>query len=68
MSTCKRYVGPIPHLRGKRAFVQPREESPEKVMARFEELNLKEALGRWEFAATDFDSAGEPPTDRVPAA
>jgi hypothetical protein len=51
----ERYVGPIPHLRGKTAFVQPRTGDPGQVMAQFEELYLEEARDWWQFAAADFE-------------
>jgi hypothetical protein len=51
----KRYVGPILHLRGKTAFVQPRRDDAGQVMAQFEELYLREARGWWQFAAADFE-------------
>ena len=50
----KRYIGPIPHLCGKTAQVQPRVGIPRQVMAQFEEEHLKEARGWWEFCETDF--------------
>lgn len=51
----KRYVGPIPHLRGKTAFVWPTMGGTGQVMAQFEEPYLLEARGWWQFAETDFD-------------
>jgi hypothetical protein len=54
--TCKRYVGPILHLRGKAAFVKPRVGDSNEVMAQFEELHLQEARGWWQFSASDFEA------------
>ena len=54
----KRYVGPIPHLCGKTAFVEPRPGVPGQVMAQFEERNLQEARGWWQFSETDFEASG----------
>jgi len=51
----KRYVGAIPHLRGRAAFVRPRMGAPGQVMVQFEERHLQEARGWWQFAATDFE-------------
>ena len=50
----KRYVGPIPHLCGKTAFVEPRPGISGQVLAQFEERYLREARGWWEFSAADF--------------
>jgi hypothetical protein len=52
----KQYVGPITHLSGKTALVQPRVGIPGQVMAQFEEQYLREARGWWEFCETDFQS------------
>ena len=59
MSSRKRYVGAIPHLRGKTAFVRPRVGNPEQIMVQFEEQRLQEARGWWQFAATDFESTAD---------
>ena len=53
----KRYVGVIPHLRDKTAFVQPRVGCPDRVMVQFEEPHLREARGWWEFESRDFEPA-----------
>jgi hypothetical protein len=45
MLSRKRYVGAVPHLRGK----------TDQVMVQFEEWHLQEARGWWQFAATEFD-------------
>lgn len=57
MLSRKRYIGPIPHLRGKTALVRPRVGGPGQVMVRFEEPYLQEALGWWQFAESDFEAA-----------
>ena len=54
----KRYIGPIPHLSGKTAQVQPRAGIPGQVMAQFEAEYLRESRGWWEFCETDFQSEG----------
>ena len=53
----KRYVGPIPHLCGKTAFVEPRLGASGQVMAQFEESYLREARGWWQFAEADFEAS-----------
>jgi hypothetical protein len=55
MQSRQRYVGAIPHLRGKTAFVRPRVGVPGQVMVQFEELYLREARGWWQFAEADFE-------------
>jgi len=55
----KRYVGAIPHLRGKTAFVRPCVAKPGQVMVQFEEHHLQEARGWWQFAAADFGSPSD---------
>lgn len=57
MLSRQRYVGPVPHLRGRTAFVRERVGNPGQVMVQFEEQHLQEARDWWQFAATDFDSA-----------
>lgn len=57
MLSRKRYVGSIPHLRGKTAFVRPRLGNPGQVMVQFEEQHLQEARGWWQFAESDFEAA-----------
>lgn len=52
----KRYLGPIPHLRGRIAFVQPRVGAAAQVMARFEDFHLQEARGWWQFCEADFEA------------
>lgn len=52
----KRYVGPIAHLRGKTALVEPRTGAPTEVMAQFEEVHLQEARGSWQFSVSDFET------------
>lgn len=54
--TRKRYVGPIPHLRGRAALVEPRVGAAGQVMAQFEESTLREARGWWQFSEADFDA------------
>ena len=54
----KRYVGPIAHLRGKTALVEPRVGTPGQVMAQFEEVHLQEARGWWQFSRADFEILG----------
>ena len=54
----KRYVGPIAHLRGKTALVEPRMGAPGEVMAQFEEVYLQEARGWWQFSRADFEILG----------
>lgn len=54
----KRYVGPIAHLRGKTALVEPRVGTPGEVMAQFEEVHLQEARGWWQFSRADFEILG----------
>lgn len=54
----KRYVGPIAHLRGKTALVEPRVGTPGEVMAQFEEVHLQEARGWWQFSWADFEILG----------
>jgi hypothetical protein len=56
MLSHKRYVGAIPHLRGKTAFVRPRVGDPGQVMVQFEESYLQEARGWWQFAESDFEA------------
>jgi hypothetical protein len=53
----KRYLGPIPHLYGRTAFVEPRAGLPGQVMAQFDQPYLREARGRWQFAETDFETS-----------
>lgn len=53
----KRYVGPIPHLRGKTALVRSRGGVQSQVMAQFEEPYLQEARGWWQFCEADFQAA-----------
>jgi hypothetical protein len=55
--THARYVGRIPHLCGKTAFVKPRPGVPGQVMAQFEEPALQEARGWWQFSAADFEGS-----------
>jgi len=55
--TYKRYVGPSPHLCGKTAFVKRRPGVPGQVMAQFEERDLQEARGWWQFSETDFEAS-----------
>ena len=52
----KRYVGPIPHLRGRTALVRSRVGAPSQVMAQFEEPYLQEARGWWQFCQADFQA------------
>lgn len=52
----KQYVGPIDHLHGKTALVEPRMGAAGEVMAQFEELHLQEARGWWQFSAVDFET------------
>lgn len=52
----QRYVGPIPHLRGRTAIVAPRRGAAGQVMAQFEEHGLREARGWWQFSAADFEA------------
>jgi hypothetical protein len=56
----KQYVGPIEHLRGKVALVEPRGGAVGQVMAQFEEPHLQEARGWWQFCETDFERFGSP--------
>jgi hypothetical protein len=55
MLSRKRYVGAIPHLRGKTAFVRPRVGSAGQVMVQFEEQHLQEARDWWQFTEADFE-------------
>jgi hypothetical protein len=55
MLSRKRYVGAIPHLQGKTAFVRPRVGTASQVMVQFEEQHLQEARGWWQFAEADFE-------------
>jgi hypothetical protein len=55
MLSHQRYVGPIPHLRGKTAFVRRRVGDPGQVMVQFEEQHLQESRGWWQFAEIDFE-------------
>jgi hypothetical protein len=55
MLSRKRYVGAIPHLRGKTAFVRPRMGDPGQVMVQFEERYLQEARDWWQFAEAEFE-------------
>jgi len=57
MPSRKRYVGAIPHLRGRTAFVRPRLGNPGQVMVQFDEQHLQEARGWWQFAESDFEAA-----------
>jgi hypothetical protein len=57
MLSRKRYVGPIPHLRGKNAFVRPRLGVTDQVMVQFEEPYLQEARDWWRFPESDFEAA-----------
>ena len=52
----KRYVGPIPHLRGKTALVRPCVGASSHVMAQFEEDFLRESRGWWQFCEADFQA------------
>lgn len=52
----QRYVGSIPHLRGRTAIVEPRHGAAGQVMAQFEEHGLREARGWWQFSAADFEA------------
>jgi hypothetical protein len=52
----KRYVGPIPHLYGKTARVQPRSDARGEIMAQFEEHYLQEARGWWQFPDSHFET------------
>lgn len=54
----RKYIGPIPHLRGRTAHVTPRVGTAGQVMAQFEERHLQEARGWWQFSAADFESVG----------
>ena len=54
----QRYIGPIRHLSGQTALVQPRVGIPGQVMAQFEEEHLRESRGWWEFCETDFELGG----------
>jgi hypothetical protein len=54
MLSRQRYVGAIPHLRGKTAFVRPRVGRPGQVMVQFEDPYLQEARGWWQFPESDF--------------
>jgi len=55
MLSRKRYIGPIPHLRGQTALVLPRVGDPSHVMAQFEGQYLQEARDWWQFAQGDFE-------------
>jgi hypothetical protein len=55
MLSRKRYVGAIPHLRGKTAVVRSRVDRPDQVMVQFEEPYLQEARGWWQFTESDFE-------------
>ena len=54
----KRYVGPIAHLRGKTALVEPRVEAAGQLMVQFDDPHLREARGWWEFSEADFERSG----------
>lgn len=54
----KRYVGPIAHLRGKTALVEPRVGMAGQVMVQFDEAHLREARGWWQFSEADFERSG----------
>jgi len=56
MLSRQRYVGAIPHLRGKTAFVRPHVGRPGQVMVQFEEPFLQEARGWWQFPESDFEA------------
>jgi hypothetical protein len=53
----KRYIGPISHLRGKTALVEPRPGFLGQLLAQFEEPHLREARGWWQFPDTDFEAS-----------
>ena len=52
----KRYVGAIPHLRGRTALVVPRAGAAGQLMAQFEEHHLQEARDWWQFSEADFEA------------
>ena len=56
MLSRQRYVGAIPHLRGKTAFVRPHVGRPGQVMVQFEEPFLQEVRGWWQFPESDFEA------------
>jgi hypothetical protein len=56
MLSRQRYVGAIPHLCGKTAFVRPHVGRPGQVMVQFEEPYLQEARGWWQFPESDFEA------------
>jgi hypothetical protein len=56
MPSHKRYVGAIPHLRGKTAFVRARVGDPRQVVVQFEEPNPQKARGCRQFAESDFEA------------
>jgi hypothetical protein len=57
MLSRKRYVGAIPHLRGKSAFVRARLGVLGQITVQFEAPYLQEARGWWQFAERDFEAA-----------
>jgi hypothetical protein len=63
----QRYIGPIPHLYGKTAFVRRRAGGPGQVMAQFEEQYLQEARDWWQFSEAEFHSATDESTARFHA-
>ena len=52
----KRYIGPIPHLRGMTALVEPRVGAAGQVMAQFEAHQLQESRDWWQFSEADFEA------------